>query len=71
MPASRAIRSQLRAAVDVPWPGLGGDDRDDDLGARQGQPTSRHEAVPAVVAGAAQDDDGSRPPAIDVDRRGP
>ena len=55
---------------DVARPGRAGDDRDDDLRTGQGQPSSGDEPVPAVVAGAAQDDDGPRAPTTGVDRQG-
>src|SRR6185295_9213533 len=46
---------------------LARDDRDDDLGAGERQATCRDEAVPAVVAWSAQDDDGPRPPTAGID----
>ena len=67
IPASRAIRSQFRADVDAPRPRVGADERDDDRRAREREAPRGHEAVAAVVAGAAQDDDRATAPAVEVD----
>ena len=47
--------------------GLGGHDRDDDPAAVERQATRRNVPIAAVVAGAAQDDDGSLAPPLGVD----
>ena len=71
MPTSRAMRSQLRDAVEASRSSVAGDERDDDRRAGERQPARRHEPVAAVVAGAAQDDDRPGPPSLEVDGKRP